>query len=66
MYRKSHKVGVCKKHSRTMLMVRPAEAQKRAGFLEEGIKLILEPWVTGTVVPFQTTHVNFGFDPFLS
>ena len=31
-------------------MVRPAEAQKRAGFLEEGIKLILEPWVTGTVV----------------
>lgn len=50
MYRKSHKVGVCKKHSRTMLMVRPAEAQKRAGFLEEGIKLILEPWVTGTVV----------------
>ena len=33
-----------------MLMVRPAEAQKRAGFLEEGIKLILEPWVTGTVV----------------
>lgn len=31
-------------------MVKPAEAQKREGFLEEGIKLILEPWVPGTVM----------------
>ena len=33
-----------------MQMVKPAEAQKREGFLEEGIKLILEPWVPGTVM----------------
>ena len=34
-----------------MLMVMPAEAQKREGFLEEeGIKLIFGPWVAGTVV----------------
>lgn len=58
MYRKSHKVGVSKQYPRTMLMVRPAEAQKREGFLKEmGIKL--EPWVVGTVV--EKKKENFVF-----
>ena len=41
-------------------MVRPAEAQKREEFLKEmGIKLVLEPWVAGTVV--ENKKENFVF-----